>query len=220
MTHASKTMVAAIAMFATAAVADAQTCMGLAPFSAGRVQIGASADFGKDAQAFTGSLTVGSPTGPFGGVLIGTVSYDDTDDKTTGGGGQLGWQLPIGTDGGVELCPVGGVVYSFADDVGGSGTDVSTWNVVFGLQLGVRTGANPQFRLVPTAGAALAYTKAKFEGFLNFEDDETFGILSLGLGFIVNSRVSILPSIEIPVGLDDANPVYGIMAAVNFGRRS
>lgn len=216
MTHAWKTMVAAAALLAIPTVADAQTCTGLAPFSAGRVQLGASADFGKDAQAFTGSFTVGSPAGAFGGVLIGTVSYDETDDKSTGVGGQLGWQFPIGTGGGVELCPVGGVVYSFADDVGGSGTDVSTWNFVFGLQLGVRAGANPQFGLVPTVGAALAYTKAEYEGFLNFEDDETFGILSLGLGFIVISRVSILPSIEIPVGLDDSDPVYGIMAAVNF----
>lgn len=116
----------------------------------------------------------------------------------------------------MELCPVGAVVYSFADDLGGSNIDVSTWSVAFGLQLGVRTGANPQFRLAPTAGAALAYSKARYEGFLNFEDDETFGILSIGLGFIVISRVSILPSIEIPVGLDNADPIYGIMAAVNF----
>lgn len=220
MTHASRMIVAAVAVLATNVVADAQTCLGLAPFSAGRVQLGASADFGNDAQAFTGSLAVGSPAGAFGGVLIGTVSYDDVDQNSTGVGGQLGWQLPIGTDGGVQLCPVGGVVYSFADDIEGSGTDVSSWNVLFGLQLGVATGTNPQFRLVPTAGAALAYTKTKVEGFLNFEDDETFGILNFGLGFVVNSRVSILPSVDIPVGLEDADPVFGIAVAVNFGRRS
>ena len=217
MTHAWK-MVAALALLAPRVV-DAQLCMGLPAFSAGRVQIGAAADFGNDAQAFIGTLSVGSPAGPFAGVLIGTVSYDDVDGNSTAIGGQLGWQLPIGTASRVQLCPVAGVVRSFADDLGGA--EVASWDVVFGLQLGVPTGASSQFRIVPTAGAALAYTKARFEaGIINFEEDETFGILSLGLGLLLNARVSLLPTVEIPVGLDDADPVLGIMLAVNFGGRS
>lgn len=90
------------------------------------------------------------------------------------------------------------------------------------LRAGIATGTNSQFRLVPTAGAALTYTKARFEGGLldGVEDDDTYGIISLGLGFVLNTNVSILPSVEIPVGLEDADPGFGIMVAVNFGRGS
>jgi hypothetical protein len=221
MTHASMGTVAAIAMLATAAVADAQSCLGLAPFSSGRVQVGGSADFGNDGKTFTGSLSFGSPGGAFGGVSIGTTSYDDVEGNSTEFGGQLGWQLPVGTGGVVQLCPVGGAFRSVGEDMDEFGTDVSGWGVFFGLQLGVVTGAKPQFRIVPTAGAALAYGKSKIEsGFINFEDDETFGILSVGVGFLVNSRLSLLPSISVPVGLDDADAVFRIMVAVNFGRGS
>ena len=221
MTHAWKTIAVAVALLAIPTVADAQTCMGLAAFSSGRVQIGGSADFGNDAKTFTGSLAFGSPAGAFGGVSIGTTSYEDVDGNSTDIGGQLGWQLPVGTRGGVHLCPVAGAVHSAGDDMDELGTDVTSWSAFFGLQLGVATGAKPQFRLVPTAGAALAYGKSKIEsGFINFEDDETFGILSVGVGFLVNSQLSMLPSINIPVGLEDVDPVFRIMVAVNFGRGS
>lgn len=226
MTHSWRIKVAAIAILATAAVAEAQTCMGLAPFSAGRVQIGASGEFGNDTKAFGGSLSLGSPAGAFGGVAVGTIAYDDSliDGSTTALGGQLGWQLPVGTADRAQICPVAGALFGFGpDDFGGTGgSDFSSWGAFFGLQLGIATGTNPQFRLVPTAGAALTYTKARFEGGLldGVEDDDTYGIISLGLGFVLNTNVSILPSVEIPVGLEDADPGFGIMVAVNFGRGS
>jgi hypothetical protein len=223
MTRASKMLAVAFAALAAPTMAEAQTCLGLAPFSAGRVQIGASGDFGNDAKAFSGSLTFGSTAGAFGGLSVGTISYDDFDGNTTAVGGSVGWQLPLGTDSRAQLCPGAGASYGFGpDNIEGSGTDLSSWNAFFGLQLGFSTGSNPQFRLVPTAGAALAYTKLELEGgfFGGLEDDETYGIITLGLGFVVNSQVSILPSVDILVGLEDADPSFGIMAAINFGRGS
>jgi hypothetical protein len=79
-------------------------------------------------------------------------------------------------------------------------------------------GSNPQFRVVPTVGAALAYSKLELEGgfFGGLEEDDTFGIFTLGLGLILNTRVSILPSVDIPVGLEDADPAFGVMLGVNF----
>jgi hypothetical protein len=182
------------------------------------VQIGASADFSDDGKSFTGSLSVGSPEGAFAGVSIGTSSYDEVDGNSTEFGAQLGWQLPLGTGGVVQLCPVAGAFRSIGEDMDDIGTDVSSWGVLFGLQFGVLTGTTPQFRIVPTAGAALAYGKSRIEsGLLDFEDDETFGILSVGVGFLVNSRLSLLPSINVPLGLDNADPVFRMMVAVNFG---
>jgi hypothetical protein len=219
MTRPSRTIAVAITLLATPLVLDAQTCLGLAPFSAGRVQLSASGDFGNDAKAVTGTLTFGSTSGAFGGVSVGTISYDDFDGNTTAIGAQLGWQVPLGTATRVELCPVAGAAYgSGPDNFLGSGSDLSSWSAGFGLQLGFSTGSNPQFRIVPTAGAALAYSKLEFEGgFLDGEEeDDTYGLFTLGLGFVVNTRVSILPSVEIPAGLEDADPTFGITVGVNF----
>ena len=221
MTHTAQILVVSITMLTAVASADAQTCMGLAPFASGRIQVGAGAEFGNDAQAFTGALSVGSRAGAFGGVSISRASYDDPDGNATLLAGQLGWQLPLGTEGRVQLCPVGGVAYSFGpNDIESSGTDASAWLASFGLQLGISAGTDPNFQIVPTVGAALAYLKSSFEGgFIEFDFDETFGLLNLGLGLIMNSRVSVLPVIEVPVGLEDSDPVFGIAVTVNFGPR-
>jgi hypothetical protein len=214
MTHPSRILAIALTWFGTPLILDAQTCLGLAPFSVGRIQLGASADFGEDAKAFSANLSFGSTNGPLGGVSVGTVDYDELDENGTTVGAQLGWQAPVGTQNRVQLCPVVGATYGFGPDQLGS--DVSSWSVFFGLQLGISTDSSAQLRLVPTVGAALAYAKLEVDGFLNFEESETFGILNLGVGFVVNTRVSILPSVDIPVGLEGADPNFGIMLAVNF----
>jgi hypothetical protein len=69
---------------------------------------------------------------------------------------------------------------------------------------------------VPTVGAALAYSKLDVEGFFNFEEDETFGIITFGLGLVLNNRVSILPAVHIPAGLEGVDPNFGVMLGVNF----
>lgn len=219
MTRPSRILAIALTLLATPIVVNAQTCLGLAPFSAGRVQLAATGDFGNDSKAFAANLSFGSSAGAFGGVSVGTVSYEEFDGNTTTLGGQLGWQVPIGTENRVHLCPVGGAGYGVGpDNIEGSGTDLSSWTAFFGLQFGFATGSNPQFRIVPTAGAALAYSKIELDGGLlgGFEESDTFGIFTLGLGFVVNTRVSILPSVDVPVGLEEADPVFGIAVGVNF----
>ena len=219
MPRPSRVLAIAVTLLVTPLVADAQTCLGLAPFSAGRVQLAAGASFGNDSKAFDAGLTFGSTTGPFAGVSVGTTSYDEFDGNTTTVGAQFGWQAPIGTDNRIQLCPGVGAVYGFGpDNIEGSGTDLSSWGAFFGLQLGFSMGSNPQFRVVPTVGAALAYSKLELEGgfFGGLEEDDTFGIFTLGLGLILNTRVSILPSVDIPVGLEDADPAFGVMLGVNF----
>jgi hypothetical protein len=210
----SRILAIAITMLATPLTANAQTCLGLASFSAGRVQLAASGDFGNDGKTFAASLAVGSATGPFAGVSVGTTSYDEIDENSTTLAAQFGWQAPLGTENRIELCPVVGAQYGFGPDQLGS--DFSSWGVLFGLQLGISAGSSPDLRIVPTVGAALAYSKLDVEGFLNFEEDETFGIITFGLGLVLNSRVSILPAVRIPAGLEGVDPNFGVMLGVNF----
>lgn len=219
MTLASRTLAAALAVLAAPVMANAQTCLGLAPFSAGRVQVGVSGDFGNDAQAYSGSLIFGSDTGAFGGVFVGTISYDAFEENTTAVGGSAGWQVPLGTNARAQLCPGAGVAFGFGPNtIGGSEVNLSNHNAFVGLQLGISAGSG--FRMVPTGGVALVYSKVDWEGgyFGGEQRTDLYGLITLGVGFVVNSRVSIQPGVDVPVGLEEADPGFSIMLAVNFGR--
>jgi hypothetical protein len=216
----SRILTAVVAALAVPMVSGAQTCLGLAPFSTGRVQIGATGDFGNDTKAYSGSLTFGSGRGAFGGVFVGTVSYDAFDENTTVVGGSAGWQVPLGTSGRAQLCPGVGVAFGFGPNtIGGSEVNLSSQNGFVGLQAGIFAG-DDLIRLVPTAGVALVYSKVDWEGSFFGGEDRTdlYGLIDLGVGIVVSSRMSIRPSIDIPVGLEGADPSLGIMVAINFGR--
>lgn len=219
MTRASRILTAVVAGLALPMVSEAQTCLGLAPFSSGGVQIGASGDFGNDSKAFSGNLTFGSAKGAFAGVSVGTISYDGIDGNTTAVGASVGWQAPLGTDSRIQVCPGFGAARGFGpDNIEGSGADLSTWAAFAGMQLGVSTGTNPQLRIVPTAGAALVLSTLELDGDMGGGPDEmdTYGLLTLGLGFVLSSRVSVRPAVDVPVGLEDADPTFSILVAINF----
>jgi hypothetical protein len=42
-------------------------------------------------------------------------------------------------------------------------------------------------------------------------------LLTLGTGFVFNSRFSLNPSVSLPIGLDGASSSFGLMGAMNFG---
>ena len=214
----SRTLVAALALLAVPLVAHAQTCLGLAPFSAGRMQLAATGEFGSDATAYSGSLTFGSLRRAFAGVSVGTISYDAFDGNTTTVGVSVGLQIPIGTGTRVQMCPGLGVVFgSGPDNIGGLGSELSSRGEFFGVQLGVSAGSNPQLRVVPTAGAAFAHTKVDL-GSMSSTRDDVYGVITLGVGLVMSS-LSIQPGVDFTVGLDDNDPSFTVVVALNFGRR-
>jgi hypothetical protein len=46
---------------------------------------------------------------------------------------------------------------------------------------------------------------------------ESYALLTLGTGFVFNSRFSLNPSISIPMGLSGSDTWFGLMGAINFG---
>ena len=55
------------------------------------------------------------------------------------------------------------------------------------------------------------------DGTSSASDSESYGLLTLGTGFVFNSRFSLNPSITLPIGLDGGNSSFGLMGAMNFG---
>jgi hypothetical protein len=216
----SMLVAAALVGLATPVVGEAQTCLGLAPFSAGPVQIGGTGDFGNDSKALAAGVTIGSTSGAFGGAFLGTVSYDAFEENTTVVGGSLGWQVAVGKSGRAQMCPgVGVAIGRGPENISGSRANLSSQSAFVGFQIGIFAGE--QLRLVPTAGVALVYSKVDFDGsyFGQGQRTDVSGLIDLAVGLVI-SRVSIRPSVDIPIGLEGADPSLGIMVAINFGRRS
>jgi hypothetical protein len=53
------------------------------------------------------------------------------------------------------------------------------------------------------------------------EASETYGLASLGVGFIFNSNIAVRPSVNIPLGSDLSNdPTFGLTVGYSFGSQA
>jgi hypothetical protein len=194
--------------------ANAQICTGGASLDDHPLQLSAGGEFGGGSRLFQGGLTFGSERG-FGGVMLGGITYDEFAGTTLVVGGHGGIGVPVGAG---QLCPVAAVVFGFGpNDIEGTGIDVSSQGLSAGLSFGIRTAESPQFYLVPTIGLGFAYARAKFSGGGGSSaNSDTYGFLSAGLGFIFNKQVTLQPSVNIPIGLEDSDPTFGIAVGIGF----
>jgi hypothetical protein len=213
---------ALLAMVKSPAVA--QTCQGLASFSAGQMQVAGNAQFGEFTNAWGGSFTYGTPAGIYGGADLSTTSFDGIDQSSLGVGAHAGYQMKLGRVSKVALCPVASLALGMGPDDDALDINSSTTDVHFGLALGTAMGTNSQMRIIPTGGLGLQYSKAKVEdtgpGGTTVEASETYGLARLGVGFVFNSQISVRPTIDIPLGRDgSSDPTFGLMAAYNFGSK-
>ena len=199
--------------------AAAQTCTGMPAFSSGHMQVSGGAQFANGANSFGGNFGYGTPKSFYGKAGIGTTSYDPYNassfDLNLGGG----YQIPLHASRTAELCPIASLgLSSGPNDVLGSGVDLSSRTFAFGASVGALLGRNPQLRFVPNAAFQFANTRATADdGTSSASNSESYALLTLGTGFVFNSRFSLNPSINLPIGLDGADASFGLMGAMNFG---
>ena len=200
--------------------AAAQTCVGMPSFSSGQMQIAGGGSFADGVSNFGGTFGYGTPKALYGKAGIGTTSYDGFDgsslDLSVGGG----YQVPLQTSRTAELCPVASLsIGSGPNDIVGSGVDMSSRTFAFGAAIGALVGHSTQVRILPNASFQFANTRLSLDdGTTSAASSESYGLLTLGTGFVFNSRFSINPSISIPMGLDGSNTSFGLVGAMNFGR--
>jgi opacity protein-like surface antigen len=204
--------------------AVAQTCQGLASFSAGQMQVAGNAQFPEGGKIWGGSFSYGMPSGVYAGADVSTTSFDGLDQSSLGIGAHAGYQMKLGRTGKMSLCPVARLALGMGPDDEANDINSSSTDVHFGVALGTEMGANQQLRILPTAGLGLQYSKAKIEdtspGGSTAELSETYGLARLGVGFVFNQQISVRPTIDIPVGSDLINdPTFGITVGYNFGSK-
>jgi hypothetical protein len=205
---------------ALGAHAAAQTCVGMPAFSSGHMQVAGGGQFADGTSSFGGTFGYGTPKSLYGKAGIGTTSYDGLGGSSFDFNVSGGYQVPLHAKQAAELCPVASLsLGSGPNDVLGSGVDLSTRTLAFGASAGVVLGTNPQLRFLPNASFQLANTRASAnDGTSTASDSQSYGLLTLGTGFVFNSRFSLNPSISLPIGLDGGNTSFGLMGAMNFGR--
>jgi Outer membrane protein beta-barrel domain len=204
--------------------AAAQTCQGLASFSAGQLQVAANAQFPTGGKIWGGSVAYGMPSGVYAGADLSTTSFDGLDQSSLGVGVHAGYQMKLGRTGKVNLCPVARLAIGMGPDDKANDINSSSTDVHFGFALGTEMGASQQMRILPTAGLGLQYSKAKVEdtapGGSTLEASETYGLARLGVGFVFNQAISVRPTIDIPLGSNLSNdPTFGISVGYNFGSK-
>jgi hypothetical protein len=219
-----RSLVVSLALLAVVrAPAVAQTCEGLASFSAGQMQVAGNAQFSEFTNSWGGSFSYGLPSGLYGGASLSTTSFDGIDQNSLGIGAHAGYQMAVGRTGQFQLCPVARLGLGMGPDDDAANINSSSTDAHFGLALGTSMGANPRMRILPTAGLGLQYSKAKVEntapGGATLEGSDTYGLARLGIGFVFNQQIAVRPSIDIPLGLDNSDASFGITVGYNFGSK-
>jgi len=85
--------------------------------------------------------------------------------------------------------------------------------------VGAQLGNNPQLQIVPNASFQFANTRLSLDdGTDSVSGSESYGLLTLGTGFIFNSRYSLNPSVSLPMGYEGSDASFTIAGAIHFGR--
>lgn len=217
-----RSLVVFLALMATlSAPAVAQTCLGLASYSEGPLQVTGSGWLANEASSVGAGFGYGLPASVFGGLAIGSTSNEAINGSSLELGANVGYQIPLGKSGQAHLCPVA----AFGVGIGpkntfNSGVDRSNQTASVGLALGTSFLASPRMKIIPTVGLAYAYRQDKAEnsaGASLFEISDNYARVQLGVGVVLRSNISVRPTADIPLGLDGRDPTFGITVGYNFG---
>lgn len=193
----------------------AQTCAGGLPFGARSAQIGSTSSFGDGFQSY-------DVAGAFGGrsfYVRGGASFanfSDLDATGNGFGATLGSEFQAAS-GRVFLCPEANISFMFGPEL--FEVDLSSISFSSGPRVGVVLNNDDALRVIPTAAFLVTHQRFKTE-FLGFDETETdtFGLLNVGVGLAMRDRMSIIPSVTFPLGLDEADPSFSLSVVFGFGR--
>jgi hypothetical protein len=194
----------------------AQTCVGGLPFSARSAQIGSTSSFGDGFQTY-------DVTGAFGSQSIfvrggaAFANFNDLDATGSGFGATVGSEFQA-ANGRLFLCPEANLSFMFGPELF-EGADLSSISFSSGPRVGIVLNNDDELRVIPTVGFLVMHQRQKFE-FLGVDETETdtFGVLHVGVGLAMRDRMSIVPGVTFPLGLDGADPSFSLSVVFGFGR--
>jgi hypothetical protein len=202
----------------------AQSCLGLAPFSTGSMQVTGAGSFTQHSNNLGVGVGYGFSSGLFASGAIGTSFTEAFGGSSLDLGTTVGYEIPLGRNRQLRLCPVANLGLQLGPRSSfQSGVDRSDRMAALGLALGTifRTGARAQ--IAPSAGISYAYEESQAindAGDLLFSISDRYLLAQLGVGFILNSNISVRPRLDIPLGWTGNEPTLGFTIGYNFGRKN
>jgi hypothetical protein len=213
-------IIAAFSLIA-ALPAHAQLCAGTASYTTGRMQVGGQLVSNDAYSSYGVGMSVGNARGLYGGVQLANNDYDFIDESGLALGVGGGYQLRPAKQG-FQICPVATLGIGLGpDNIGGSDTDMSTFQFTAGAVIGMVAHRSGNFQIIPTGGLSLVNSKVTLSApGGSVEDSETFFALDLGAGLIFNSVWTIRPMLSLPMGADGREESLSLGVSYNFGKRA
>lgn len=219
-----RSLLASIALVAIlSAPAQGQTCLGLASYSGGPMQVTGKGALTSESTSIEVGLGYGLPTSGFGSVGFGTTSNDNFGGSSLEFGATVGYEIALGRMGAIHLCPVASLGLGFGPkNTFNSGVDRSQKTAALGLAIATSFGAQPRIRIVPSVGLSYAYQQDKADnnaGASLFQIAHYYALAQVGVGLVLDSNISIRPGVEIPFNLNVNEPAFALTVSYGFGHR-
>ena len=206
----------------SATAVQGQACLGLASLETRPMNLTINAEFMDGANGGDARFGFGTAKA-FGGISVRIAKTDGVSGTTKGAGVDGGLSYRIGATKRVMLCPVASAEYLKTPDVddGEGGTlEASGTGADAGLAIGGVVSTSSSVGFIPFASLRAAYARVSVSsGGASFSDSDTYGILSGGVGIVFTPAVLVRPFIQVPLGLDGADPSYGVGVSFAFGKR-
>lgn len=231
--HARLRPFAAVVLLSLAvpSLLHAQACLGAPSYRVAPLQLGVGASFTDGSKGAGVQVGLGERQGLFMNLGLSLNSYDGIDGSGTSVGGSLGYDVAItptpasgpAPSTSVSLCPIASIGYtklpSFSDGV--STYDAHELDAGGGVALGVSVTASPTVSVIPFGSFTYNYGRATVSttGYGSASASDSYGIADLGIGLLLNQRISLRPSVALPVGLDGANPIFNFAVGFQVGSR-
>jgi hypothetical protein len=210
-------LLALLLWIVSAAPAEAQLCRGGPSFAAMPYQVSAIAEVGDETRGVGGDFFVGGRY-LFGGAGFAVRDVEDTGSTGTEIASRVGLDLPVSRVQRIHLCPSGFVSFGTGPDIGD--IDVSTFRVGAGLRAGVAVRDTDGLTVVPTFGIDVFRERLALEsGGVEQDRSDGVGVASLGVGFIVNRRLALIPELAVPFSAADSEVTFSVRVSFAFGQR-
>jgi hypothetical protein len=199
-----------VLVLAQAAVANAQTCLGLPSFTSGSVHVNVLGQFPDSASGYAVGIGAGRPNNLFANIGGGQFSQDGVEGKQSYGFLEFGYQLPITRLNRAQVCPIAGGYYGQGPDDEAAGDKVTQYSATVGVAAGMAFGSS-RFSAIPNLGLRYTFGSTKVDNddvALSYDQGFSGGIVELGLAFLFLERFSIQPLVQLPFADDTGDPLY------------
>ena len=209
----------------------AQACLGAPSYRLAPLQLGFGASFTDGSKGAGVQVGLGERQGLFMNLGANFTSYDGVDGSGTSVAGTVGYDVavtPVPASGpapstAVSFCPIASIAYTKFPSISDGFTDYDLHELDAGggVALGVSVTASPTVSVIPFGSFAYYYGRATISasGFGSTSASDSYGVAGLGLGLLLNQRITLRPSVSLPVGIEGSNPIFNFAVGFQVGSR-